>query len=301
MKVNPIPADTTEQKSNNSSEKIDYTKMVLYPSATRQVKIKLAFLKWDYNLTPEDDSNDVYITHSLKYPLDGHKKCVSNKRLHRFVAKEDVRDKKTGEVFLKKGGQSAYFDKDQTADGRPIRPCLLASAMEKAKVNQENEFRRSVETFIPCYVFSIEGINDEGVKEVTEINDTCLIGFSVFDLYQKGKTGFGNILKENYSDDPDENNLANNKFEYSADSLVAKGNIKKDELKVIEEKRKNIDKYLNQDYVKTLFPASYQQLVDAINDGRYSLANGNPNYASNNNKNSKKNEVVEEDDEECPF
>lgn len=293
---------TTEQVQESSNvegeiKEFDFTKTVIYPSGARDTKIKLAFLKWDYDLDLMSDKCDVKVTHNLNFPLNGHRKAISNKRYRSFIAKEDKKGF-DGKTFAKKGDTIFAYDSDK------VRTCVLATKMVNSKNMGESKFRRSVELFIPCYIFSIDAVNKEtGKREVKEVNAICLVGFAVGDLYSRTVKGVGTSILNSFSDDPEENSLKNNFFEYTATGLTPKKEIKGKDLELVDGLRKSVETWLDDSENQKLFPVSYQVLEQALEDGSYDLETGNKSFGGSNNTKftPKTSDVKEEEDDEVPF
>lgn len=258
MKLDPIVPKENQSSLNNGERA--FTKSVLYPSAKRQTTISLSFLKWDYNLTPESQETDIMITHSLPKSFQGHQKVISNKRLHRIDPSENARGSDGTPI-------TCYYDKDYSKDGNPIRPCLLATAMTAWKDQPIKKYRRSVELFIPCYVYSVTGLNDDGDMETLEINDVCLVGFSVIDLF-RSQVGFGNKLIRFYSSKKG-NLLESSKFEYTSSDLTVDEKLDKDDLEVIQPLRDNINTWISEH--QSLYPMKYSEFEQAVLEGKYTV------------------------------
>lgn len=260
---------------------------IIYPSASTKRKIKLALLRWDYDLSPyiiEKYTNkkgeavekhvwnpdfSVKITHSLKKPVKGHNKAESIKKIYRYIAKSDLKDP-SGNIYVHKGQEAFSYDKYKFVDGgREEIICILEQAMKKwAKVGNK-QYRRSIELLIPAYVYEYEDtIVDEKTKkkskEITEINDVRYVSFSMIDLFWPDKGGFAEQLIDLYDDG---NKLKSSVLQYTDKTITATreldlSNKKSEDYKLIAPLRDpdNLAKW-EEEHAK-LQPLSYDELME---------------------------------------
>jgi hypothetical protein len=245
-------------EANGIEEKKEYTieDKVLYMSKSSVAK--LAFLKWDYDLIPETDDGkrnkdcEIMFTHSLPKPFKGTFKVKGITPLVRYIATRD-----NPEIGIKKGQQHAYYDKFlQKTD-------IFFQLEKEYKKLQDPQYRKSVEVYIPCRVFEIDKGDGTGVQK---IDKDLLVSFNMIDVFYPDKIGFYKLLESYYLED---NMLESHKFKLSSTNLSPIKELSKDERKSVDESRKNVDKFLEEK--SYLFPAEYDVLLEAIQNGEYNL------------------------------
>jgi hypothetical protein len=286
---------STDDTSSKKDQKLDengvkvfsWTDKVIYPAKNRT--IGLAFLNTDLELTlqsqvdkyikmgelPEGTLSDVLVTHNLPKPVRNKFKALSNCQPISFIAKEDMKGS-DGKVHTKKGAVAGYYDKKTD--------CLLSSSAKQWKDDPSGKqlYRKSIEMFIPAYVYYVKQINQETQKlEKTEVNEICLVGFSVTDLAFPNQKGFGKkiiTLDQTLDEDSNVSFLNCKKFEYTPEDLTAMNDLKPAELTKLQEHRNKTLEFWK-DSFKDLYPLSYQEWLDAYENGETKLElpdSGNP-------------------------
>jgi len=318
----------TEDNTSKKEQKVDengkpvfsWTDKVIYPSKTKSLMI--AFLNTDLELTiqtqidkyvkngemPEGSQSDVLITHNLPKPVRNKFKALSNCQPISFIAKEDMKGA-DGKIHTYKGQQAGYYDKKSD--------CMLTTAMKQWKDDPSGKklYRKSIEIYIPAYVFSYRSLNPETNKyEITQVGQECLVGFSVTDLAFPNQKGFGKKIIDLYNMEDEDTGISflnGKKFEYKPDDLTAIKELSPAELSKIQDSRNKTLEYWK-DHFKALYPLTYQEWLDAYENGETKLElpdSGNPqimpsdkvanlmksNLASNHS------EVTVDDDDLPPF
>ena len=277
----------TEDNTSKKEQKVDengktlfsWTDKVIYPSKVKSLII--AFLNTDLELTiqtqidkyvqkgemPEGSQSDVLITHNLPKPVRNKFKALSNCQPIVFIAKDDMKGS-DNKIHTYKGQTSGYYDKK--AD------CLLTNAMKQWKDDPSGKklYRKSIEIYVPAYVFSYRSINPETQKlEITQVNEVCLVGFSVTDLAFPNQKGFGKKIMDLYNmedEDTGVNFLNGKKFEYKPDDLTVLKELSPAELTKLQEHRNKTLEYWK-DHFKALYPLTYQEWLEAYENGETKL------------------------------
>ena len=102
---------------------------------------------------------------------------------------------------------------------------------------------------------------------------------------------------KNYNDIPKKNKLSTHVFEYTANGLVADENLADEQLELITGLRNSVDTYLSLESTQLMFPAKYDDLEQALENGSYDLKR----VIENKTKFTPKTPELESDDELPPF
>lgn len=252
----------SDKKFDQPKEPVKITEKVLYPSIPKQTEISFAFLKVDFELDMTKKDCDVKITHGLEVPFEGHYKAVSNKPMRFYKAKENGVDKQ-GNVYIKKDEIGMYFDK--------FKECVLFDLMTETKA--EKKFRRSVELFMPVYVFSYTEIDMEiGEKKTTKVDDICMVAFNMMGLYDRSG-GIGKTMIKNYDENDKKNKLLTHKWNYSTDGIEKDEALEDEELEIVQPMRTEsfLEAHMNLEQVKKLLPVAYDVIIEAFDKNEYSF------------------------------
>lgn len=288
MKFNNITSVVSTTSNSNKGvggeeKEFDYQSAVLYPSAGknngRAVDLTITLLNFDLDLNAlrlkEDGSTEpnpecsVKIVHALPKKVNGRSLVESHKRLIPYTARENKTDA-NGNIYLKAGEVSAYYDKDQ------IRTCEFSDAQKIWKTAVKNDktgklferYRRSIMVYVEAFLWNVS-ITENGTTKVEEVNKPVIVGFNVIDLFFNNQVGFGKALIKNFTD-KDGNLFETFKFDYTATSLnpkARKGELNAKEQSMIDEMRAEVAEGKMEELFKNLRPISYVEMMELIESG----------------------------------
>ncbi len=267
----------SSESTNEEKEPFEISNRILYIAPN--VRVKLAFLRWDFDLVPEIEVDgklkpnpdlEIKFTNNLPKYVGNKTKVEGLRKMIRYTAKEST-------DYCKVGQNHSFYDKFPdfyNEKSKAERRDLADKAMQDWKDVDKNKWRRSVELLAECFVFEIEKTSESGEKEVIQINKPLLVSFNMIDIYQQGKGGFGKALEGFYYDD---NMLETHWFNYTVTQLTAKKELSKKELELVNIYRKDIEN------VKRSFdpvrPLTYDEFEAMVLSGEYIIKLPDPSQS----------------------